>query len=109
MGNNTTAEVVVHPTGKFLYGSNRGDNNIVVYAIDAQTGMLALVGHTSTQGNTPRNFAVDPTGTFLYAANAGSNSVVPFRIDPAAGTLTPTAAAITVPTPQFVGIFALPE
>lgn len=108
VGTNTTAEVVVHPTGTFLYGSNRGDNNIVVFAINATTGMLTLVGHTSTQGMTPRNFAVDPTGTFLYAANAGSNSVVPFRIDPTAGTLTPTAASITVPTPQFVGIFALP-
>lgn len=107
-GTNTTAEVVVHPSGKFLYGSNRGDNNIVVFAINASTGMLTLAGHTSTQGMTPRNFALDPAGTFLYAANAGSNSVVPFRIDATAGTLTPTAAAITVPTPQFVGLFALP-
>ncbi len=108
IGMNTTAEVVVHPSGKFVYGSNRGDNNIVVFSISAATGMLTLVGHTSTQGTTPRNFAVDPSGTFLYAANAGSNSVVPFRIDPTAGTLTPTATAITVPTPQFVGLFALP-
>lgn len=107
-GTNTTAEVVAHPSGKFLYGSNRGDNNIVVFSINASTGMLTLAGHTSTQGATPRNFAVDPSGTFLYAANAGSNSVVPFRIDPIAGTLTPTAAALTVPTPQFVGLFALP-
>ena len=107
-GTNTCAEVVVHPSGKFLYGSNRGDNNIVVYAIDASTGMLSLAGHTSTQGMTPRNFAVDPEGAFLYAANQNSNTVVPFRIDAAAGTLTPTATPITATSPQFVGIFALP-
>jgi len=108
VGTNTCAEVVVHPSGKFLYGSNRGDNNIVVFAIDASTGMLSLTGHTSTQGMTPRNFAVDPEGAFLYAANQNSNTVVPFAIDPVVGTLTPTAAPITATSPQFVGIVALP-
>ncbi len=107
-GTNTTAEVVVHPSGTFLYGSNRGDNNIVVYAIDTTTGMLTVVEHESTQGATPRSFAIDPTGTFLYAANAGSNSVHAFRIDPTTGRLSPTATPNTVPTPQFVGVFALP-
>jgi len=108
IGTNTCAEVVVHPSGRFLYGSNRGDNNIVVYAIDPSSGMLSLAGHTGTQGMTPRNFAVDPDGAFLYAANQNSNTVVPFRIDPVTGTLTPTAAPITATSPQFVGIFALP-
>lgn len=107
-GTNTTAEVVVHPNGKFVYGSNRGDNNIVVFAIDASTGMLTLVEHESTQGMTPRNFTVDPSGTLLYAANQNSNTVVPFSIDPATGRLTPTATSISVQTPQFVGIIALP-
>ncbi|HEY5921162.1 MAG TPA: lactonase family protein [Kofleriaceae bacterium] len=108
MGTNTTAEVVVHPNGKFVYGSNRGDNNIVVFSIDAGTGMVTVVEHESTQGMTPRNFTIDPTGTLLYAANQNSNSVVPFAIDVNTGRLSPTASPITVPTPQFVGIVALP-
>jgi 6-phosphogluconolactonase len=107
IGTNTTAEVVVHPNGKFVYGSNRGDNTIVVFARDATTGMVQTVAHTSTQGMTPRNFTIDPTGKFLYAANQNSGTVVPFAID-TAGRLTPTATPVNVPTPQFVGILALP-
>jgi 6-phosphogluconolactonase len=107
-GTNTTAEVLVHPNGKFVYGSNRGDNNIVVFSLDAGSGMMTLVEHESTQGMTPRNFTIDPSGKFLYAANQNSNSVVPFAIDATTGRLSPTASPITVPTPQFVGIIALP-
>jgi len=107
-GTNTCAEVVVHPNGKFVYGSNRGDNNIAVFAIDATSGMLTEVDHTSTQGMTPRNFTIDPSGTLLYAANQSSNTVVPFKIDPATGRLTATASSVSVPSPQFVGIVALP-
>lgn len=107
-GTNTTAEVVVHPSGKFVYGSNRGDNNIAVFSIDATSGMVTAIDHTSTQGMTPRNFAIDPSGSFLYAANQSSNSVVPFAIDTTTGRLTPTASATSAPTPQFVGIVALP-
>lgn len=107
-GTNTGAEVVVHPNNKFVYGSNRGDNNIAVFSIDQTTGMVTEVDHTSTQGMTPRNFTIDPSGTLLFVANQGSNNVVPFKIDPATGRLTPTASAISVPTPQFVGIVELP-
>jgi 6-phosphogluconolactonase len=108
VGDNTCAEVLVHPSGAFVYGSNRGDDDIAVFAIDGETGGLTLVEHESTQGIRPRNFAIDPTGRFLYAANQDSDSVVPFAIDPASGALTPTASPIEVPTPQFVGIVALP-
>jgi 6-phosphogluconolactonase len=108
-GNNTTAEVVVHPSGKFVYGSNRGDDNIVAFALDGTTGRMTLIGHQSTQGMTPRNFTIDPSGKFLYAANQNSGSVVPFAIDPATGALARTAQVINVPTPQFVGILPLPE
>jgi 6-phosphogluconolactonase len=107
-GTNTGAEVVVHPNGKFVYGSNRGDNNIAVFAIDATTGMVTEVDHTSTQGMTPRNFTIDPSGTLMYVANQNSGNVVPFKIDPASGRLTPTASPVNVPTPQFVGIVELP-
>ncbi|HTL37845.1 MAG TPA: lactonase family protein [Kofleriaceae bacterium] len=107
-GTNTGAEVIVHPNNKFVYGSNRGDNNIAVFAIDQTTGMVTEVDHTSTQGMTPRNFTVDPSGTLMFVANQNSNTVVPLEIDPATGRLTPTASSVSVPTPQFVGIVELP-
>lgn len=108
VGTNTGAEVVVHPTGKFVYASNRGDNNIAVFLIDPATGRVMLVANTSTEGMTPRNFTIDPSGTFLYAANQNSGTVVPFRIDATTGTLAYAPFPINVPTPQFVGIVALP-
>jgi len=107
-GTNSGAEVAVHPNGRFVYGSNRGDNNIAVFSVDATTGRVTAIDHTSTQGMTPRNFTLDPSGTLLYVANQDSNSVVPFKIDTTTGRLTATATPITVPAPQFVGIVALP-
>src|SRR5216117_1598826 len=79
--NYSTAEVEAHPSGKFLYGSNRGHDSIVVFAIDEQTGKLARVENTSTQGKTPRSFGLDPGGRYLLAANQDSDNVVAFRID----------------------------
>lgn len=107
-GNNTGAEVVVHPSGKFVYGSNRGDDNIAVFAIDAATARVTLVGHTPTGGKTPRNFAIDATGAWLFAANQGSNTVTTFAINRATGALTATGASLTATSPQFVGFVALP-
>ena len=95
----STAEVIVHPTGKFLFGSNRGHNTIVVYSIDPASGKLSYVENQSTQGKTPRHFAVDPTGAWLLAENQGSDTVVVFRIDPANGKLTPTGQSLEVPAP----------
>jgi len=94
-----TAEVYVHPSGKFVYGSNRGHNSIVVYACDANTGKLTLVEHQDTQGKTPRHFAIDPSGKFLLAENQDSGSVVEFRIDPKSGKLTPTGEKFEVASP----------
>jgi 6-phosphogluconolactonase len=88
-GNNSTAEVQVHPSGKFLYGSNRGHDSIAVFAIDSRRGTLTPIEQVSTQGQTPRNFGIDPTGSYLLAANQMSHSVVVFRIDPKSGRLTP--------------------
>ena len=98
-GRNYPAEVQVHPSGKFLYGSNRGHNSIAVFAIDPQTGKLKPVGHQSDKIKTPRNFAIDPTGTYLLVANQDSDSVLVFRIDPDTGELRPTGNAVEVPTP----------
>jgi 6-phosphogluconolactonase len=101
-GDNSTAEVRVHPSGKFLYGSNRGHDSIVVYAIDSQTGKLRYIENQSTGGRTPRNFGIDPSGSYLLAANQQSDSVVVFRIDPATGRLSPTDHRLEVPTPVCV-------
>ncbi len=100
-GNNSTAEVQVHPSGKFLYGSNRGHNSIAVFAIDGK-GMLAPVEHVSTQGRTPRNFGIDPSGAYLLAANQQSDTIAVFRIDPATGRLTPTGQVVETPAPVCV-------
>ena len=101
-GDNTTAEVQVHPSGKFLYGSNRGNNSIVIYSIDAGSGKLTLVGHESTQGKTPRNFGIDPTGNYLLAANQDTDNVVVFHIDLQTGKLTPTGQTLDIPSPVCV-------
>jgi 6-phosphogluconolactonase len=101
-GANYPAEVQVHPSGKFLYGSNRGHDSIAVFTIDADTGRLSPVGHTPTRGKNPRNFGIDPTGAYLLAANQDSDTVVVFRIDPKTGRLTPTGVVADVPKPVCV-------
>ena len=93
------ADVHVSPSGKFLYGSNRGHNSIVVFAIDKDTGIPKLVEHVSTQGNWPRNFAIDPSGKFLLVANQRSDNVVIFRIDGKTGRLTPSGQVAQIPAP----------
>jgi 6-phosphogluconolactonase len=98
----STAEVLVHPSGRFLYGSNRGHDSIAVFAIDEATGRLTFVETVSTQGSTPRGFGIDPTGAYLLAANQRSDSVVVFRIDRASGRLTPTGHTIAVGSPVSV-------
>jgi len=100
--NYSTAEVATHPMGKFLYGSNRGHNSIVVFAIDGTTGKLTYVENVSTEGKTPRNFGIDPAGRFLLAANQDSDSIVVFALDQESGRLTPTPNRIEVGAPVCV-------
>ena len=95
----STAEVLLHPSGRFLYGSNRGHDSLVVYAVDATTGRLTLLQHVPTGGKAPRAFNIDPTGTFLVAGNQNSDQVVVFRIDAAKGTLTATGHTLAVGKP----------
>lgn len=97
--NTTCAEIAVHPTGRFVYGSNRGHDSIVAFAVNADTGALSFLGHQPTGGKTPRHFAVDPTGQWLLAENQGSDNVVVFRIDPQSGRLSPDGQSIEVPSP----------
>ncbi len=105
-GENTCADIHVHRSGKFLYGSNRGHDSIAVFSIDGK-GKLALVDNVSTQGKIPRNFGIDPTGKFLIAANQDSDNVVVFRIDPASGKLTATGQNLEVGAPVCVKFMAL--
>jgi len=98
-GNNSCAEIAVHPTGKFVFGSNRGHNSIAVFAVDKKSGKLTLVEHQSTQGKVPRHFAIDPTGRWLLAENQDSDSVVVFSIDEKSGRLKPTGQKVEVPAP----------
>jgi 6-phosphogluconolactonase len=102
-GKNNAAEIVLHPSGEFLYASNRGDDNgIAVFAVDRRKGTLTLIERVATGGKTPRNFAIDPSGEWLLAANQDSNTVVTFRINRETGRLTPTGESIEVGSPTMV-------
>ena len=79
-GDNTTAEVQVHPSGKFLYGSNRGHNSIAIFIIDEKTGRLTPAGHQSQDIKIPRNFVIDPTGSFLVSCNQRSDALVTYSL-----------------------------
>ncbi len=108
-GRHSTAEVVVHPSGKFLYGSNRGHDSLAVYSIEPGTGHLKIVEYESTQGKTPRNFAVDPTGAYVLAENMGSGTIVVFRVDPETGALEPTGQTALVPSACCVKFLPIPS
>jgi 6-phosphogluconolactonase len=98
-GESTCAEVQVHPSGKFVYGSNRGHDSIAVFGFDSESGKLTCLEHQSTQGKTPRHFALDPSGRWLLAENQGSDSIVVFRVDPKTGRLSPTGQTVSVGAP----------
>jgi 6-phosphogluconolactonase len=104
-GENTAAEVVVHPSGRFVYGSNRGHDSIAAFRI-GDNGTLRPVGICSSGGRTPRHFAIDASGTFLLVANQESDSLILFRIDLESGVLSQTRAQATVASPVFVGILS---
>jgi 6-phosphogluconolactonase len=102
---NSTAEILVHPSGKFVYCSNRGHNSIAVYTV-ASDGKLAYVENESTRGKTPRNFNIDPTGKFLIAANQDSDSLAVFKIDQSSGHLESVGDVVSAPKPVCVKFFA---
>jgi 6-phosphogluconolactonase len=101
-GRNDDAEIQVHPSGKFLYASNRGDDSIAIYAIDGSKGTLTQVGIVPTGGKEPRSFEIDPTGALLFAENQKSDNIVVFRIDAKTGGLTPTGKVLEVASPVCV-------
>jgi 6-phosphogluconolactonase len=99
---NSTAECLVHPTGKWVYVSNRGHNSIAAFAIDQKTGKLDFIERESTQGKTPRNFGIDPSGKFLITGNQGSGNVVVLKINQDTGSLDPIGHEIEVPEPVCI-------
>ncbi len=99
---NSTAEVQVHPSGKFVYVSNRGHDSLAIFAIDEATGKLTAVGHQATGGKTPRNFGIDPTGQYIVACNQSTGTIQLFKIDPSTGKLTATGDKIEIPSPVCV-------
>jgi len=101
-GRKSTAECLVHPTGKFLYVSNRGHETITAYTVDQETGLLTYVENEPTGGKEPRNFFIDPSGKWLLAENQNSDSVFVFSIDPKTGELTPTGDSIPVGRPVCI-------
>jgi 6-phosphogluconolactonase len=101
-GPRSGAEVAVHPSGRFVYASNRGESNsLVIFAVDETTGRLATLSYQSTRGSSPRGFAIDPGGRFLLVANQDSDSVVSFKIDPTTGELG-FMSQIKLPSPACV-------
>jgi 6-phosphogluconolactonase len=96
------AEVQVHPSGKFLYASNRGHDSIAVFSIDQTTGRLTYVENEPTQGSTPRGFGIDPDGGYLLVGNQRSDSVVVLKIDKQNGKLSPTGTKIELGAPVCV-------
>lgn len=98
-GENYPAEVVVHPNGRFLYGSNRGHDSLALFRIDEGTGKLTAIGHQPTGGKNPRNFALDPSGGWMFVGNQNTENVLLFRVDPERGTLTQHGAPFEAPAP----------
>jgi 6-phosphogluconolactonase len=97
----TTAEIAVHPNGRFVYGSNRGHDSVAVFTVGAG-GALTLVEHESTRGQIPRNFALDPSGRWLIAANQRSNTLAVFSIDQTSGALSPVGPLTSVGSPVSI-------
>jgi 6-phosphogluconolactonase len=96
------AEIMVAPSGKFLYSSNRGHDSIAIFSIDAGTSKITLIGSAPTQGETPRMFNLDPSGKFLHVANQGSSNIVSYSIDATSGMLTPTGQYLASGTPACI-------
>jgi len=106
-GPHSTAEIAIHPSGKFLYASNRGHNSIVGYRIDPSTGSLSVIDFAAQGVNFPRNFAIDPSGKWLYVANQKGDTIVQFEINPEKGELNPTGQVTPSITPVAI-VFRTP-
>lgn len=102
-----TADIHVAPSGKFVYGSNRGHDSIAIFAVDQVTGSLTALGHQSTQGETPRNFAIHPSGAYMLAANQDTDNIITLRIDQESGMLQPTGHEVQVGAPVCIKLLTV--
>ena len=93
--------------GRFLYTSERNSSTLAMWAVDAASGELTLIGHQPTEQQ-PRGFQIDPAGRWLLAAGQLSNSVTAYRIDTGTGRLTPRARLPVGKNPNWVEIVDLP-
>ena len=107
-GESYAAEIQVHPSGRYLYASNRGHDSLAAFAVIAETGRLDSLGQTPVQGKFPRHFAIDPSGRFLSVANQKSNQLAVFQIDPPTGRLTPQGTPIEIRQPVCVKFLVKP-
>jgi 6-phosphogluconolactonase len=98
-GQNDAAEIAIHPSGKFLYVSNRGNDSIAIFGIDPKKGTLTPLGGMPSGGKTPRHFAIDPSGNYLLAENEDSSNISVFRIDLGTGALSTSAETVKTPSP----------
>lgn len=97
-GESHCSDIHVTPSGQYLYVGNRGHDSLAIYAIDESTGLLTLVGHQSSMGQTPRNFEIAPSGKYVLVANQDSDNIVIFEVDENTGQLIETGV-VTCPTP----------
>jgi 6-phosphogluconolactonase len=107
-GSNQTAQVMVAPYGQYVYGSNLGDNSIVLFNMDAGTGEMTFLASESSQGDAPQSFSIDPNGDFLFAANQASNNVTVFGMNRKSGKLSPSGVKLDVASPANVTFLAEP-
>jgi 6-phosphogluconolactonase len=100
-GTSTAAEIRIHPSGRFLYTTNRGHDSVAMFEIEQEAGYLEVIGWQSTRGQWPRGMNIDPSGNFLYVANQNTDNIAAFRIDPRDGNLK-FSSLINTPTPVGV-------
>jgi 6-phosphogluconolactonase len=103
---NSTAEIQVHPSGKFVYCSNRGHDSLAIFTVDEKTGKLTAAGHQKTLGRTPRNFGIDPTGDYIIACNQNTDNVAVFKVDQSTGKLTQAGELVSIPAACCVKFLA---
>ncbi|HEX2476783.1 MAG TPA: lactonase family protein, partial [Lacipirellulaceae bacterium] len=101
-GPNTCAEIGIHPSGKYVYASNRGHDSVVLFAVDREKGILSYVEEQSTGGKTPRHFGIQPSGAHMAIANQNSDTLLLCRIDEANGRLKPSGVFAEAPTPSCI-------
>jgi 6-phosphogluconolactonase len=101
-GVNAVADIHLHPSGRFLYVSNRGHDSLAIFSVDHRRGLLDPLGHAPSGGRTPRGFAIDPQGQFILVANQHSGNIAALRLDPQSGQLFPTDHKISIPQPVCV-------